>query len=93
MLYFTNNFSKKTPMSVQLDHIDYQRLGSSFVRMFLVAFQEYLILQHLGLEEGRKSYLDKGQSLLGSDLLGPLRLFSFFELNSAREECELMNSD
>lgn len=39
MSYFTNNFSKKTPMSVQFDYIDYQRLGSSFVRMFLVAFQ------------------------------------------------------
>lgn len=41
MLYFTYHFSEKICMSVQLDHADYQRLGSSFIRMLLVAFQEY----------------------------------------------------
>lgn len=54
MLYFAYNFSEKTSTSVQLDSIDYQRLGSNFVRMLLVAFQEYYILQQLGLGEGRK---------------------------------------
>lgn len=42
-------------------------------------FKKYYILQQFELEESWKLYLHKVQRPLGSDLLGPIRLFTLFK--------------